>query len=52
MFVSNGDMPPAMAYVGLAALEQPGSRATECKVRMVVCSVTASSKLMELGLNF
>jgi len=32
MFVSNGDMPPAMAYVGLAALEQPGSRATECKV--------------------
>jgi len=24
MFVSNGDMPPAMAYVGLAALEQPG----------------------------
>jgi len=52
MFVSNGDMPPAMAYIGLAALEQPGSRATECKVRMVVCSVTASSKLMELGLNF
>ena len=41
-FMSNDDMPAAMAYVGLAAPGQPGSWATECKVHLVVCSVTAS----------
>ncbi|CAO2147519.1 unnamed protein product [Urochloa humidicola] len=30
-FVSNGDMPARMAYIGLAAPGEPGSWATECK---------------------
>jgi len=51
-FMSNDDMPAGMAYVGLAAPGQPSSWATECKVRVAVCSVTASNKLMELVQNF